>query len=274
MLNPGYSADTSWWGVGAASLLLLGVFFVLAPQLTMAQPTSGYDWEVDATKDTDGDNRWEDTVGTAGFELLLDNSPAVTRTSQAAGAFFSHAYNFIGGSINNEAGALLVQTGTTTASSFQNYPGDWSNNKVTMEIWLKPDNLAPTPNNGQIVFEDGGGTGLGFFIDDNKIEVRKQPGNKEVTYNLSTDPSSILKGAATAKFFQAVGTYDVSTGKLQLYVNGTFIGEQTPGGNDWSGGDSAAFGTRGAANVGGIGGGQQSTESFDGQIALVRVYDN
>jgi len=165
---------------GAPLIWAMGLAIALPWNVSQAQVTPGYDWEVDATKDTDGDNRWEDTVGDHAFELLLDNSPAVTRTAQAAGAFFSHAYNFIGGSVNNEGGALLVAKNSTTAQSFQNFSGDWSNNNVTMEIWLKPDNLTPTPGNGQIVFEDGGGTGLGFFIDDNSIEVRKQPGNKRL----------------------------------------------------------------------------------------------
>ena len=85
--------------------------------------------------------------------------------------------NSLGGSINNEAGALIVDIGGTGQKSYQELPGDWSNNNITLEIWFKPDNLAPTPANGQILFEDGGGTGLGFFIDDNHIEVRRNLGH-------------------------------------------------------------------------------------------------
>lgn len=61
---------------------------------------------------------------------------------------------------------------------------------------------------------------------------------------------------------------------LQLFVNGTFVGSANPGGNNWTGGDAAGFGTRGGNNVGGIGGGQQNTESFSGQIASIRAYRN
>ena len=41
-----------------------------------------------------------------------------------------------------------------------------------------------------------------------------------------------------------------------------------------SGGDPFGLGTRGGANTGGLGDGQAATESFDGQIAMFRVYRN
>ena len=61
---------------------------------------------------------------------------------------------------------------------------------------------------------------------------------------------------------------------MELFINGVSVGTDNPGGGDWTGGDAAGVGTRGAANTGGIGGGQQATESFDGQIAIFRVYRN
>ena len=243
--------------------------------------TAGADFLVDAGQDTDGDNYWEDLVGTSGLGLLLDTGNGVARASVSSGTGLTHAYGFTGGffgggTTGNPGGAKLVDAGTTTTRSFQEAPGDWSNNDVTMEIWFKPDNLTPTPANGQIIFEDGGGTGLGFFIDSNALILRKAPGGvlDDITYDLSTDPSGLLLGAPTAEFIQAVGTYDVSTGAMELFVNGTSVGTASPGGNDWSGGDGAAFATRGEANTGGAGNGDSSTESLDGQIALVRVYDN
>jgi hypothetical protein len=68
--------------------------------------------------------------------------------------------------------------------------------------------------------------------------------------------------------------YDVSAGVIKLAVNGSLIGSHTPGGSDWSGADAFAIGTLGGSNAGGIGGGQQNTESFNGKIALFRVYRN
>ena len=73
-------------------------------------------------------------------------------------------------------GALLVQTGKTNDTSFHHAPGDWSDEDVSIEIWFKPDNINPTPANGQILFEDGGGTGMGLYIDGNLLRARKAGG--------------------------------------------------------------------------------------------------
>ena len=68
--------------------------------------------------------------------------------------------------------------------------------------------------------------------------------------------------------------YDVSNGTIKLAVNGTIVSTQIQGGNDWSGSNSAAVGTLGGGSAGGVGNGQLDTESFDGKIALFRVYRN
>ena len=235
--------------------------------------TPGVTFAVDATEDTDGDNRWEDVVlgNPSGLDFELDNSPAVSRvTGVSALQGISAAYDFPGGSTGNEAGALLSDAGSATRRSFQDPPGpleggDWTQQDVTMETWFKPDTLIMTPSNGQILFEDGGGTGYGFFLNDNLLQLRKAGGGGLVSFDVTS---------ITNEFIQAVGTYDVSVGAMELYVNGDSKGTSTPGGNDWSGGDDAAVGTLGEDNVGGLGSGQQNTESFDGKIAIFRVYRN
>ena len=242
--------------------------------LQLAEVTSGFDFLADASQDDGSNNRWEDVTGNSGLELLLDDDPAVTRVPATTNTLLTHAYEFPGGSTGKQAGALLVDVGTTTERSFtqaQN-PADWTNKPVSMEIWFKPDNLAPTPTNGQILFEDGGGTGMGLFLANNQLQFRKAGGGGLVSYNLATDPSALLLGPATDEFIHAVFTYNTATGSMELFVNGVSVGSATPGGNDWSGGDAVGFGTLGGNNVGGIGNGQQNTESFDGQIALIRVY--
>ena len=238
----------------------------LASTAFAASVTPGADFVVDATVDTDGDNRWEDiSGGGSGFDLeLAGNVTRLTGVSSLPG--IGAAYNFVGGAINNNSGALLSTAGTSTDRSFQNAPGDWTNNEdVTIEMWFKPDNLTPIPSNGQILFEDGGGTGLGLFVDGGQVVARKQPNAGAVAESIN---------AIADEFIQAVATFDASAGLLELYVNGQFIGDATAAGNDWSGGDPAAVGTRGGANTGGLGNGQSSTESFDGQIAIFRVYRN
>ncbi len=247
-LNPGgFTSDTFTYEIG-----------------NIRQLTAGVDFNVDASLDTDGDDRWEDLAGGSGLELLLDTGASVVRQPGVSGLpGISAAYDFPGGQIGNAGGALLVSTGTSTAQTFQNAPGDWSNDSVSFEIWFKPHNLTPTAANGQILFEDGGGRGIGFFVLNNQLHFRNQPGAGSVVADIST---------ISGEFIQAVGTYDVGTSVLRLYINGEFVDEHIGSGGDWSGGDPAAVGTRGGANTGGIGGGQSATESFDGQIAIFRVY--
>ncbi len=242
--------------------------------LQLAEVTSGFDFLADAGQDDGGNNRWEDVTGLSGLELLLDDDPAVTHVPATTNTLLTHAYDFVGGSTGKEAGALLVEAGTTTERSFQNAPGDWTNDPVTMEMWIRPDNLTPGASNGQIIFEDGGGTGMGLFVNNNQLQFRKAGGGGLVSYDIATDPLGLLLGPATEEFIQVVMTYDTATGSMQMFINGELVGTSNPGGNDWSGGDAAAFGTLGGSNVGGIGNGQQNTVSYNGLMAMIRVYHN
>ncbi|BCX47539.1 hypothetical protein HAHE_14470 [Haloferula helveola] len=236
-------------------------------------------FSVDAGTDTDGDEFWEDIASgnPSGLGLLLDDSPAVTReVIVGSGTLLSHAYDFPGGSTENEAGALLVDSDTTTARSFQNAPGDWSNNAISLEVWFKPDDLlaGDSPTNGQIIFEDGGGTGLGLFIDNNSLVCGQDNNDPLITYDLVADALDVIDDATTptSEFIQAVVTR-TQPGATTLYINGIDVGSVADD-TDWSGGDPAGFGTRGGVNTGGRGNNQASTESFDGQIALVRLYND
>ncbi len=255
---------------------LLSSTVSITVNLVLAVPTPGFDFLCDASQDDGSNNRWEDLVAgnPSGLELLLDDSPAVSRVPiSVSNTFFSYAYDFPESSVN-EGGALLVTTGTATAKSFDHATGDWSNNNVTMEIWFKPDNIDSIHLNGQILFETGGFAGLGFFVANNELHFRKSDGNGLVAYNLATDPSDLLATGhrATDEFIQAVGIFNVSAGSMQLFVNGVSVGTDTPGGSDWSGDSAAAFGTLADTYTGGLGPGAQNTESYDGQIALVRIY--
>ena len=64
------------------SSLLLSCFFFANAQNSLV--TKGFDLQVDASSDADGDARWEDSVGASGFEYLLDDSPAVNRTTNSS----------------------------------------------------------------------------------------------------------------------------------------------------------------------------------------------
>ena len=257
------------WTAAWAAMLTMGL-----GASALGQVTAGADFEVDAGLDTDGDQFWEDiTPGNpSGFGLLLDDSPAVTRVTAVTSTQLTHAYDFPGGEVGNEGGALLVETDSTVVRSFLDGPsGNWTVEDVTLEMWVKPDNINPTASNGWILFEDGGGSGLGVFIANNEL-ICTQDGNQfPISHDLST--STLLLGAPTAEFFQVVVTREAS-GATVMYLNGQAVGSATDDDGGWSGGDDAGFGTRGANNVGGRGSDQQNTESFDGQMALIRMYRN
>lgn len=246
--------------------------------LVLAVPTAGFDFLVDAAEAEDEDEYWNDLVeeNPTGLGLRVDKSAGNEVTRQAvtgSNTFLTHAFQFPGGKVNNVGGALLVNSNTTTTRSFANI--GWNTQPVTIEMWIKPANLTPTPANGQILFEDGGGTGMGLFLSNNQIQFRKVGGSGLVSYNLSVDSLGLLEAPATAEFIQVVGTYNATGGAMQLFINGALAGSGTAsGGGSWTGGDAAAFGTRGGSNTGGIGGGQSNTESFQGQIALIRAYRN
>jgi autotransporter-associated beta strand protein len=239
--------------------------------------TPGYDFFVDASADTDADQAWEDLTpwNPSGLELLLSDTPAVTRVAVSSSTRILYAYDFPGGSTGNVAGAQIVYTATTNPASFQDTPVDWSTNALTLEIWFRPDVIAPTPTNGYTVFEDGGGSGLGLFIVSNKLACSQDFLETEISYDLETDPSGVLLGNATNEFMQAVIVRDnIAPYLTELYLNAVKVGQTNDDDNDWSGGDDAAFGTRGGANTGGKGSGQLGTESFDGQIAMIRMYSD
>lgn len=253
-----------------AALVSLGLSLAASSQVLP-------DLHLNASNADDTSRFWNDLVegNPSGFGLLLDKSPGNEVTRQAIPAptaVLTHAFQFPGGKTGNVGGALLVASSTETIRSFLNV--GWNTQPVSFEIWFKPDNLTPTATNGQILFEDGGGTGLGLFLTSAGLQTRKAGGGGIVNYSIATDPNGLLSGPATDEFIQAIFTYNTASGLLQLFVNGTFIGSATPGGNNWTGGDSAGFGTRGGNNTGGIGNGQSNTESFQGQIAMIRGYQN
>jgi hypothetical protein len=243
--------------------------------LVSAVPTPGFGLYLNAAVADDVSEYWNDLVSgnPTGLGLRVDKAgtQAVNRVAvTGSSTLLSHAFAFPGGFTGNNAGALLVNSNTTTTRSFNNI--GWATQNVSMEMWIKPNTINPPTSNGQILFEDGGGTGMGFFIVNNQIRFRKITGTGDLLYNLNTDPLGVLNVPATSDFIQIVGTYDAGTGAMQLFVNGRLVTTATGASGSWTGGDAAAFGTLGGNNVGGLGTGQQSAQSFGGQMALIRVY--
>lgn len=254
--------------------------------------------EVDAGLDTDADNIWEDTTG-YGYDFYLDTTNGVARVAVTGSATtLTHAYDFPGGfdqfglapedggQEGTVGGAKLIATSEATGADFltecrtfkdginASPPIDDGTTKVSLEFWIKPEDIDPAAANGQIIWEDGGATGWGLFINNNQIYSDNDAGNdNRISYNLGTDPLNLLLGdTATSDYLHVVMTRDPSTGKQQLFLNGQLVGTATDNTGLWSGGDGVGLGGRGESNVGGVGNGDVGIESFDGQIARFRIY--
>ena len=214
--------------------------------------TAGADIYLNAALDDGVNSTWEDSL--SNWNLTLDTSPAVTYLADAGSSLpgITAAYSFPGGTSGNGGGS---------GSSFDS---GWDSQPVSIEIWFKPNSTAGDGvSNGQILFETGGGTGLGIFYNDGAIEV-----GHDSTEVISNYDVSSLAG----EFIQVVLTYDETN--FKLYVNGVIAANGTRTDTDWSGSDGAGLGTRGGSNTGGRGNGDSGTESFEGKIAIFRAYRN
>jgi len=253
--------------IKSAVLLLVVLSWPAQAQLT----ESGLTLNFDANQDQDGDARWESTVSGSLLDLRLD--PLVLRSTAPLSSGFAgitNTYVFPGNGTTviaaNGFGAEFSTVGDPTNQSSTTGSGISTATSATWEIWFRPDSL-DTSGFNQVLFEDGGGTGVGLFLNNNILSVRKAGGT---SVSKSFDLSTLTLG----DFIQATASYNTTTNQLELYVNGVVVagGPAASSGGLWSGGDGAALGTRGAANMGGIENGSSSVRNFDGDIATFRMY--
>ncbi|MDA7882381.1 Ig-like domain-containing protein [Akkermansiaceae bacterium] len=164
--------------------------------------------------------------------------------------------------------------GGASASIHDNVGAD--SGDATWEFWVKPANTSSV----MTLFETGGGVGFGAIINNGIFEAATEldGGSMDgsyVSYDLVTDPQSLVGGDPTTEFNQYAVTITVNGG-LQLYVNGVLVDETTSGvSNDWDGGDGAGLGRFGETNHGGFTNGATGTTydaPFLGQMAIVRLY--
>ncbi len=231
---------------------------------------TGLTLNFDANQDQDGNGRWESLVSGSTLDLLLD--PLVLRSTAPLTSGFAgitNTYMFPGSGTleaTNALGAQFMAAGTGTIQSLTNLAGDPTNNSASWEIWFRPNSLS-TSGVDQVLFEDGGGTGISLSVKDGILSARKLPTLAVKTFDLST--------LTDGEFIQAVATYNTTTNVLELFVNGASVGGPvaTSVGGDWSGSDPAALGTRGGTNMGGFGNGSSGVASFNGDIAAFRFYE-
>ncbi|PXA04648.1 hypothetical protein DDZ13_05605 [Coraliomargarita sinensis] len=203
----------------------------------------------------DGANTtWEDSLGL--WNAALDPEVSFVADAGSALAAITSAYEFPGG---------LLGTGGASGTSLQDMGVD--RGPITLELWFKPDASASYPTNGQVLWETGGGTGLGIFYNNGFVETAHDSSQGKISADVS---------GLTNDFIQVVVTYDplVSGGNYHLYINGSLAASGSRSDPDMCGSDAAGLGKRGGSNTGGAGNGDANTESFDGQIAIFRSYHN
>ena len=224
----------------------------------------------DANRDVDGDDRWESTLPGSELDLRL-HTTVVRSTSPLTSGFtgITNSYIFPGSGTTNADNTLGAEFSTpgdgSSMASLSSVSGLSSGTTASWEMWFRPTDL-DTSGKDQVLFEDGGGTGISLSIKDNVLSARKLPSLAVKTFDLST--------LTAGDFIQAVFTYNTTSNELELYVNGTVVpgGPASSSGGSWTGGDGAALGTRGASNMGGFGNGSSNVASFDGDIGVFRFY--
>ncbi|PXA03035.1 hypothetical protein DDZ13_14045 [Coraliomargarita sinensis] len=217
-------------------------------------PVAGADIFLDAGLDDGADVTWEDSL--AKWDLSIDAAVSYVQDAGSGYPGIVSAYDFPGGQLG---------TGGCEGPGLQDMGADTQ--PITLELWFKPDASASYPSNGQVLWETGGGTGLGIFYNNGVIETAHDSNDGQMSWDVSS---------LTGEFIQVVVTYDpsISTDNYKLYVNGELKVTSSRSDSDMCGGDNSGLGERGENNVGGAGSGDSSTESFDGKIAIFRSYHN
>ena len=81
---------------------------------------------------------------------------------------------------------------------------------ITLELWFKPDASASYPANGQVLWETGGGTGLGIFYNNGVVETAHDSNAGQISADVS---------ALTNEFIQVVVTYDTGSSSSNWMVS-------------------------------------------------------
>jgi len=231
---------------------------------------------LDANTDYDGDGAWEDTITSPDARSgALYGDVARIGGPQDGGsdvslptAHINYAYQFDGDGDVVDLGDLNgLKTNNVEISKLD----------TTVEMWFKADGLSNGP---QVLWETGGGTGASLTLLDNVLQWRVRGGNDNKLASVTYDITDI-----SGDFIQVVGTITTSGKTIELFINGESIGIGTTTDNigDWDGGDDSCIGGNGSAvntendNLGGFGNGfnfDGGYGSFDGEIAIFRIYDD
>ncbi len=199
----------------------------------------------------------------------------------------SYDVTILGGSLKSAAADEVVSNFSAIGQAFEDINGELNNltaistNDTTIEIWFKPD---PAGSGKQLLFETGGsGTGTSLAYDNSLgvVNFTIDGGDEVADQQLQVQASGIDKN----EFNQLVAVYDKDAingneDVLTLYVNNdptSFNGTPNAvsplpnptGVNNISGSNGSGLGQ---VN-GSVANNESGFSPFDGQIAIVRVYD-
>jgi len=144
------------------------------------------------------------------------------------------------------------------------YDGLGSGGNASFEIWFKPSSLT----GGQQCLWESGGTGTGSSIALNDSTLSWNVDGGSLVQTASHDISSVA-----GEFIQAVGTVNLDSNTVNLYVNGLLVDTDNTGTgtfDDWCGTDDGGIGIM-QGTMGALGG---TWNSFIGDIALFKLYNN
>lgn len=135
---------------------------------------------------------------------------------------------------------------------------DPSRSPSSIELWFNADNTTAE----QVLWEAGGGArGAAFTIANGQIRFDVQ--------NSSPAPVRVAASITTG-WHQVVGTININTGQLDLYLDGQPVGTVNTGATDrWAGGNPSGLGQVTSSMVGNL-----TPAPFAGRIAIYRFYNN
>ena len=133
-----------------------------------------------------------------------------------------------------------------------------SRSPSSIELWFNADNTSTE----QVLWEAGGGArGAAFTIANGLIRFDVQ----------NSSPAPVRVSAPiTTGWHQVVGTININTGQLALYLDSLPVGTVNTGATDrWAGGNPSGLGQVTSSMVGNL-----SPAPFAGRIAVYRFYNN
>jgi|GEM_PF-6960086 len=205
--------------------------------------------------------------------VLYNSSPSTSLPGITGSYTFDGNLNF------------AARTGTGSSNSFgrDGLPlGGTNNNDAgassTFEAWIRPNAATLDAIGSSKIIESGGSTSgmhLDFVGTSGGVDLRfrTRQGNNNSEAVLSLTDNDLL-----SDYMHIVGVVDPasSTEKLRLYVNGGTLADGFKSSansfKDWQDGNSDA--ALGGVNTGGAGGAQGTSNNYNGDFAIFRLYDN